>query len=394
MNLKSILFLSLLNLFCFYGWSQIVITEVHFDTPYDEENLNGNGHHHLGEFIELYNYSDKDITLNGWSITDYIGKYSFPNGVVINSGDFLIIAFRDEAALAYGIDIPHLSNNNYFTALFPTTVGQESKIIYQDRIILRNLYETLRLHIGYIGTTNCNNFNIDEKKFGEYGTAMSTLFFDVESVNNPSTYDFYSSTSVHLGSDGEFYTASPTPLQADYLPAIQNFETIPTVLDALFSNYSSITWEEYSNEILFNTCGLTISDISQSPSGLYQTDGLCFNYDVSGNTTIVTYCTPNNIVPVPISGYSASEIDEIDSKIILHPNPTYSFVNVTWDGSISGKIIEMQVTNSSGVSINVTSILPTQSSTSFDLSSQPTGLYIVRFQLDSGQFISRNIIKL
>lgn len=394
MNLKKLLLISILNLFSFCGWSQIVITEVHFDTPYEEENLNNVGHHHLGEYIELYNYSNKNITLKGWSITDYIGKYSFPNDAVINSGDFLIIAFRDEGALIHGIDIPNLSSNNYFPELFPNTVGQESKIIYQDRIMLRNLYETLRVHVGYIGSTNCNNFKIDEKMFGEYGTAMSTLFFDAESVNNPSTYDFYSSTSVHLGSNGEFFTASPTPLQSDYLPPIQDFETIPTVLDALFTNYNTITWEEYSNEILFNTCGLTISDISQTPSSVYQTDGLCFNYDVSGNTTSVDYCTPTNIVSVPTSGYSASEIDEIDSKIILHPNPTYSVVNVSWDGSINGKIVEMQVSNSSGVSISTTLITPTQSSTSFDLSSYPTGLYIVRFTLDSGQFISRNIIKL
>ncbi|MQP53281.1 MULTISPECIES: lamin tail domain-containing protein [unclassified Flavobacterium] len=394
MKINKITFLLLLNIICFTSWSQIIITEVHFDTPYEENNdLRDVFHHHLGEYIELYNYSDKDISLKEWSITDYIGKFKFPDDAVINSGDFLIIAFRDEGAINLGVNIPNFPNNNYFPIMFPNTQGQESKIIYQDKIILRNAFETIRTHVGFINTTNCNNFKIQEITVG-YGYPDGTENNSSDAVTLPLGYDFYSSTSVHLASNGLYEIGSPTPLQSDYLPAIQNFETIPTVLDALFTNYNFITWEEYSNEILLNTCSLVISEIDQSPSGFYEVEGLCFNYDVSGNTTSIVNCDPDDEVPVTTTEYTESEIEEIDSKIYLFPNPTYSILNVTWDASINGKLTEMQVTNSNGVNINITTISPTQSGTTVDLSFYPTGLYIIKFELDTGQFISRNVIKI
>ena len=375
----------------FSSVSQIMITEVHFDTPYDEENYRERQHHHIGEYIELYNFSDKDIPLKGWAITDYIGKYEFPENTVIASGDFLIIAYREEQ-LSTVQPIPNLPTN-YFQAIFPNTVGQENKILYQDRIILRNAYETLRLHIGYIDGAYCNLFKVEQKLVGKYGSSYN-LIFSSDATENPQLYDFYSSVSTHFNPDGSSYDSNPTPLMADNLPPIQDFETINTVLNALEENYNNITWEKYSDELLYNTCPLVITTVEQMPSDTYFTDGVCFNYDNSGNTITVLDCDPDDETPVSSSEYTASELDEINSKIILYPNPTYSTITISWDSTINGKISQTQTSNSSGINLTDETITPTQTGTSIDLTIYSSGIYIVKFVLDSGQFISRNVIKL
>lgn len=123
----------------------------------------------------------------------------------------------------------------------------------------------------------------------------------------------------------------------------------------------------------------------------------CFSHDASGNLVSTFLCDENN-ERTNDSGqafeYGSSELEEIASKIILYPNPTSTTVNVQWDGSINGKITQMQVFNTGGINISNTTILVSQSSTVIDLSYQPTGIYIVRFLLDSGQFISKNVMKI
>ncbi|WP_445721382.1 lamin tail domain-containing protein [Flavobacterium sp.] len=382
----------LIILFVFNGFSQIVITEIHFDTPYNENFSVDRDYHHIGEYIELYNYSDRDISLKGWSLTDYIGKYQFPDDAMILSGDYLIIAYRDSEPLQQFNSIPGLSSINYFTQIFPTTIGKENKILYQDKIILRNQRETIRLHVGNIDSTNCNNYKIQEISMG-YGYPFERNI-STQAYNSPSTYNFYTSSSIHLDNNGHYIEDRPSPLNSDYLPPIQSFETISTVLDALFSNYNHITWENYSNEMLSMTCPLVINKIEQIPSSSYSNHGICFNYDNSGNTTAISDCDPEDQTPLNSTEYSASVLEEINSKIILYPNPTYSSITITWDSSINGVINEIQVSNSSGVTFVTTPVSSTDTEATFDLSMQPTGIYIVRFVLNTNQFLSRNVMKI
>ncbi len=69
-------------------YSQIMITEVYYNTPYNEKlhftkKVNGVTtselmdavKHHRGEFIEIYNYSDKDISLKNWYIKDLLKNF-------------------------------------------------------------------------------------------------------------------------------------------------------------------------------------------------------------------------------------------------------------------------------------------------------------------------------
>ncbi len=61
---------------------RIVINEVHHDAAPKTERA---------EFVELFNAGEAQIDLSGWRL-EGVGNYLFPNGTVMASGAFLVIA--------------------------------------------------------------------------------------------------------------------------------------------------------------------------------------------------------------------------------------------------------------------------------------------------------------
>jgi len=384
MDIKKIIYIVLLSLSGTTLFSQVVITEIYYDTPYSEfyERGQTKGKHHLGEYIELYNYSKEDLPLKGWSISDIASKYTFPDNVIIPAESFLLIAYRDPYYLA--------TTGNYFPSFFPTTSGKEAQIIYQGAVMFRNKLEQVNLNMGFVRGTDFKNFKIHSARW--YNTT-----FDINNSQetNPANINFYL-PSLQLGSNGEFHTTIATPLTANYVPPTQNLEDILTFIEATEQNYSDLTWEINSNALLNNSCPLTITIVDQNAPPIDSTLGKCFEYDGSGNAIKAIDC--NDTEPTdpisPTTEYNPSELEEINSKIALYPNPTNSVVNASWDGSINGVITGIQVFNMAGILIVNIPVHPTQSTVIIDLSSQPTGICMVKFILNTGQIISRNVIKI
>ncbi|WP_374360396.1 DUF6443 domain-containing protein [Cloacibacterium sp.] len=114
---------------------QVHISEVYFDTYFNEGSQDE--YHHHGEFIELYNRSSQSVDLSNWMLLDYSGRGSFtiPQGTTILANDFIVIA--------YGTTSGNYSND--FPILFPSALGKESKIVYQQSIMLKNGREGVTL---------------------------------------------------------------------------------------------------------------------------------------------------------------------------------------------------------------------------------------------------------
>jgi len=380
----------IISLFFAKASCQIAITEIYYDTPYSER-AQLTAMHHRGEFIEFYNYTTEDIPLKGWTITDKMGKFEFPNDAIIKAQDFIVVAYRAN------------STDNYFPVFFPSTVGKESKIFYQDKIMLRNKAEIIDLKMGYIRGVEFKNTLAFSK--GWAGVSSGRQVFEINNTYDnttltPSNFDFYSANSMHFtpildyNNIPLFYRDIASPLSADYKPQTMQLENIPNVQNIFQSNYTSQTWQYYANLILNNVCDETIIAISQTPSETYLTTGKCFTYDFSGNATIPSNCTPTAIIALPITEYSPAEMEDISSKIVLYPNPTSSSINITWDASLNGKITSIQWNNSNGVHLGNTSDVTNQSTATINLSLQPTGVYILRFILNTSQFISKNVLKI
>ena len=93
---------------CAVGPASLVIAQVAYDTPGDDA---------LEEFLDLYNPTGTDISLDGWSLADGASSWSIPSGYVVLAGDYLSIAkdaggFQALYGLAPDIEGMSLALNN------------------------------------------------------------------------------------------------------------------------------------------------------------------------------------------------------------------------------------------------------------------------------------------
>lgn len=407
MKIKLFLIASFL-LFFKLGFSQLLITEVYFNTPFNEKlqfNKKINGvkideyidayKHHRGEFIEIYNYSDKDINLGNWFIKDYQSAYWFPPGLIIKSGQFMVVAYS-----TIHTQPPYLTE---FPALFPTTVGKESQIWLQDQIILRNKHENLTLGYSFNGFSTVDK---SEVRWDYQAEPLSNFFPNVWSTPN----EFYNIKSIQYHPDPQStigqsspdgdtypnYKATPNPLEATFKPPIQSYESI--VLNDYINNYAYLDWSDNVFFLINQVCNLKIEKVFQNPDQSDLSDEIkCFNYDASGNITSNYNCSDEIIPPGESYGYNTDELEAIKKNITIYPNPVTSVgnynVTLAWSGAALNNVQNVQVFSSTG--LLVYTFTPTNgiNTTTFSLQNQLPGAFIANFILNTGQVVSKNILK-
>jgi hypothetical protein len=406
MKFKNKIKVLLSLLFSINATSQVAITEVYYDTPFLEDiyHYSYNGlpnpsslYHHIGEYIELYNYTSEDIPLKGWAITDFATKYVFPDNAIIKSNDFVIVAYGN-------------ANSTYFTNLFPNTQGQEDKIYYQDKIMLRNEKERLSIRIGQLrGVMYSNELRASHRmtwgdngsqtpidngyEFNLYGSQGTTYYkqsLHLTSFDHATNY-----TNLNYNS-ASYIVGVATPLSASFVPSTQNLLDITNVVQLFNSTYTNLTYEFEVMQIINTICDDNIAIIEQQTSDVYLANGKCFNYDNSGNSTEAVDCIipTNSTNPVTQIEYTNAELNDFSSLISISPNPLFTICNAYWSGELIGKINQIEIFNMGNMLFNTYSIVQNQAEQQFLFNNSPTGVYIVKFVLDTGQIISKNVIKM
>ncbi|MDR6405865.1 MULTISPECIES: lamin tail domain-containing protein [Chryseobacterium] len=385
--------------------SQLLITEVYVNTPFNEklwfekkENGIPTGEfllankHHRGEFIEIYNYSDKDVHLQNWFIQDYIGVFWLPADKIIKPGQFLVIAYS-----TLQTQPPYLTE---FPALFPTTVGKDDQIILQDRIILRNKHENLKLGYSFNGFASLIKSEVKWEYQEEPPTNFTAdvwttpdVFYTVKSIQ-------YNPNGNQSGiNDGDYYNnykATPNPLEATYKPPTQSYESL--VLNDYQNNYAYLDWTDNVSDLVDKKCDILIDKVSQPPNSSDLTNYKnCFSYDEMGNMTIISNCDGAGSEPTLPNGYSVDELEAIKNSILISPNPTKASdsynVTITWSGPAMNKINNIQIFNSVGSPVYGFAPATGITTTTFNLQNQLPGSFIANFVLTTGQVISKNILK-
>lgn len=386
MKLKFIFLL--LTFFIFNKFSsQIAITEVYYDTPYNEKLKFGNqtnGYvdatkHHRGEFVEIYNYSDKDINLKNWYLGDNEGIFWFPEKT-IKSGQFMVIAYST---------LP--GNSTPFSEYFTTTAGKEDQIILQDKILLRNTKEQL-----YLGYTLNNSHLLNKSSVGWQYQGQGQGVMPTNFIHNiwQTPNLFYSINSLQLTSSNTYIESTPNPLNATYKPAIQSYDDL--VKNDYQNYYSYLDWTDNVNALVNNICSISITKIEQTPNGTYASGSKCFSYDIAGNNISSNNCAGSSTGPSTVE-YTTDELEAIKNSIVVYPNPATSnnsyLVNISWSGPSINKINNLKVFNSAGGLVY--GFTPTNgiNSTSFSLQGQLPGVFVANFILNTGQVVSKNILK-
>ncbi|MGB3468165.1 MAG: lamin tail domain-containing protein, partial [Cyclobacteriaceae bacterium] len=77
--------------------AQVVISEVFFDTPVNEVFYDNDDRHlhHVGEFIEIYNYTESIVDLSNWIYQDHKTYYRFKQGTKIAPKGFVLVVYKD-----------------------------------------------------------------------------------------------------------------------------------------------------------------------------------------------------------------------------------------------------------------------------------------------------------
>ncbi len=397
--------LLLIILLAFYNitTAQIAITEVYYDTPYFE-GVHHIGHKtHLGEYIELYNHSTEDISLNGWFLSDNYSSFYLPKDRILKFGEFLIVAYKE---------LP--GDEDYFTKFFPTTQGQESRIIYQSNLILNNFKDDVKLY----APINKDQYQetallpavVDKVEWADPEYMKDTWnrdyilthgkFTSKSAEGDGSSVDYYLTSLQKTESPQENYYKNnyneqnkANPLSALYKPATVKYEEAPGIINGYKDSYALITWAWYVSQLLNNTCSYDIPVLEQSHSQYVLTSTeQCFGHDTAGNISSKGCLLGSQ------SSTSTSSLQDnpelIKNRIQVYPNPTSSLVTITWDNEVDSLIAQMRIISLSAafditVPKNVTGY-----TYSADLTLQPAGIYILSVTLTSGQTISKNIIKL
>ena len=146
MKKHVILLLALSLALSFKAKCQVVFTQILYDTPLNEQVTITP--YSNGEFIELYNISEQNIDLSQWGLygDGVTEKYTFPSGTTIQGRSHLIVAYS------------HKKSPDFVLSSLFNNIAQ-LPILYQNKVILKNGGEAIRLH-------------------NQYGTLVDSIYFD------------------------------------------------------------------------------------------------------------------------------------------------------------------------------------------------------------------------
>jgi hypothetical protein len=385
-----------LLIFCLFLSSfvsaQIAITEISSNDPNPRT-----------KFIELYNFTDTDISLNGWYLQNYIGaSFYFPASAILKSQEFLVVAYRESN-----------QTDNYFPILFPTVAGKTGKIYYQSNIILNYHKETVKLKTNNINnqlTPDLTNFHLqytcmDRAIHEKYFPVLQNI--DVGGLpENENSYKFPYQT-FEIATNNYNYWDGDTPIleNSDPLSVTSSAKKPATrklydsVYETLYKNYSINKFINGIDYFIKSTCYEYIPLLEQTPKEVYDQGIRCFAYDEAGNNINSTTCSSSTVAPPPTTNlFDEATLNEIFVNIEIAPNPLVNPVEefkVLFKGTALGKISSVQVIPADlSVAFPVISTISTTSEVKINLGGKANGVYVVRITLTTGQALTKSLIKI
>lgn len=116
-------------------YGQVVINQIMYDSPYNEQVAQGRAYSN-GEFVELYNLADTSVCLAGWTMNgDGKTEVLVLDSITLPSHGYLVVAYR------------HIQTPNFaLDSIYPLSKEDIShQILYQRKIILSNSGENVKL---------------------------------------------------------------------------------------------------------------------------------------------------------------------------------------------------------------------------------------------------------
>jgi hypothetical protein len=153
--------------------------------------------------------------------------------------------------------------------------------------------------------------------------------------------------------------------------------------------------------LLTASCSVSIPIISEPQISATYVEEQCFNFDEAGNQNDNGSClnTPSSTIEnntfVELEKTEELTLENISNKIYVVPNPTRGNVTISWDEDIKHLIDQIIIVPMTGATINIpVQYSPNTNIATSDLSRYSSGYYVVRFILNTGDLITKTIIKI
>lgn len=396
----NFLFYFIIGLFSSTIGAQVAITEVYYDTP-DLESDEFDAFHR-GEFIELYNYTTEDIDISRWVLSDAEGNYTFPEHTVIDSGGFLIIAFRKNGDEDW----------NFFD-YFRHSRGQNDqnvpRVLYQDRLELNNYDDRVALYAThYKGIDKTfSSYKISEVSWLVKSSRTLERYYHNGLEFNPEHDNFYvhslSITDPDLldhsqpisDVNSNYVTASP--FEIPFKVNLKNPAESPFYLKykkEYYEQYYQLLGDDENIEWILNQlCNTTIPLINTQTTADSYTSEQCFSFDKAGNQKTAENCIKKDTPNQTSKEEEQEDIKDIASKIEVYPVPVQDFLNIRWTQEVDDLVDHILLSDMLGC-VSLPIAKPANSfQTRINVSSYADGVYIVSFFLKDGRRLNKNILK-
>ena len=310
--------------------AKVVISQIMYDTPLNEQITEPP--YSNGEFVEIYNAGAYDELLSNWKIAGggVSEVLAFPEGLLLASGQSLIIAYRHYNSEGFILD-----------SLFPSeSTGLHYDIIYQRKIILNNTGEPLKL-------------------IKPNGIIEDSVYYTNIASNNSAT-PYYECRSIHrsrisLNMDGSVHTdindwsvgmvcrGCDSPLEeflytpsssfSDSLPSNFNYRIVATPLDTL----SELSLKEGHVSPNASSRIRIACDVFDG-LGRQQQSVIRRNSSDLCNTAALTeqdarYVVTDSWLPVPYKGDSFLISTLLKSNAISYYEDSYPYASTTYEAS-------------------------------------------------------------
>lgn len=381
MKLQRILFIGIFSFISIIPISgqKVYISQVLYDSPLSEEN-----DMHNGEFIELYNPSDKPMNLCRWSLSGYFPKeiYTFKD-IVFPAQSYLIVAYRFWKA--------PVGSQFMLSSLFPELLEYEfsDKIQYHHTIRLSNGGETILLkdsngdivdQIQYYGRGNsisAPTLQKGQKQLYAYnGRRSYSDGYKCRSLLRKNVARDQYGNAVFRIDDWDSDVARPLGIKL-YTPGSESFNSSTEEDVKYFPKY------DYANAI-----DVVIPNIGDQPPILRSDGDILYSYDVNGNRIErIIYLSKVKKATVKADVTEETLFSDNNNQEIIHiyPNPTKGQLFLKIKSSVefdSGKIHLFDNSGKLIISDQVTSY-----SHSIDLRNYSSGVYLLKVLINKEVYV-------
>lgn len=397
--MKKLIFLFFF--FSIFLSGQVAISEIYYDTPVIER-IEKSSYAHAGEFIELFNYTTTDIDISGWILSDNVSSFKIPNGTIIKSGSFLIFR-KNVLGFNHNID-----KNDYFFKMFKNIKipkNPEQKLFSSGNFLLNNYRDEVMLSTNIIKGKKMDKKYIISSVSWDCRDKVSRIkceqYYYADAVtSNGIDYskDYYVNSfqknanemqlvKQEIRSNSQYKKA--TPFELGFQFNLVNISEIENWNNILQKNYCSIRWNGSVNNTLNSACNNFIPTIKESIFLINTVSARCFAFDVAGNQTTSYLCKPG----LSQAQTQNEETEDLHNKFFLAPNPAQISTTLSWTQDVANLITKIIIVPINGAYEIPVNFSPSNNSVNVSMVTQPSGLYVVKFYINTGEYITKHLMK-